>query len=117
LDFNVIVDIHYAFIRSIEKHRFDISGAGALATGLTAAADLPILRRQNHNLEASLRISFLDHSALRFFYRFEHSTISDFSQQGLAADGFLQSSGALFLAHIDRDFDAHVFGLTLQLWF
>ncbi len=113
----VEVDIHYSYIRSLEKNHFDISSAGALATGLTEAGDLPNLRRQDHNLYASLRISIHEHAALRFFYRFERSKISDFSQRGLDSGTLVQNSGALFLGHVDRDFAAHLFGLTLQLWF
>jgi hypothetical protein len=113
----VEVDLHYAFISSREEHHFDISGAGALATGLTEARDLPDLRRQDHNVGASLRISIVEHAALRFFYRFERSTISDFSQRGLASETLVQNSGALFLGHVDHDFTAHLFGMTLQARF
>ena len=47
----------------------------------------------------------------------EFSTIADFSQRGLSSPELLQRSGALFLGHVDRDFAAHLFGVTLQLWF
>ena len=69
----------------------------------------------NHQLQTSVRIAIVEHVALRFFHRFEHSTIRDFSQRALIPDEVLESSGALFLGHVDRDFDAHVFGMTLQL--
>jgi MtrB/PioB family decaheme-associated outer membrane protein len=111
----VILDVNYLFIHTEEEYDFDIAGPGALDTDLTEAQDLPDLRTQNHLLQASIRYSIVESASLRFFYRFERSTIRDFSQRDLVPEEVLLSTGALFLGHIDRDYDVHVFGLTLQI--
>lgn len=108
----VNVDLNYSFDSSKEEFDFNIAGLGALSPGLAVAKDLPDLRRQNHVLQTSLRVSMHENAALRFFYRFEDSTISDFSQQDLTP---ALIPGALFLGHVDRDYTVHVFGVTLQV--
>ena len=111
----VTAEVNYSFISTKEDYHFRIAGPGALADGLTAAGDLPDLRTRSHRLTASLRYSILENAFLRVFYRFERATIRDFSQSGLVPENILLDSGALFLGHIDRDFDAHVIGVTLGL--
>ena len=113
----VILDVNYLFIHTEEEYDFDIAGIGALGTELTEAQDLPDLRTRDHLLQASVRYSIIESASLRFYYRFERSTIRDFSQRGLVPEEVLLSSGALFLGHIDLDYDVHVFGLTLQIRF
>jgi hypothetical protein len=66
-------------------------------------------------LTTSVRFSIVENTFVRVFYRFERATIRDFSEQGLNPEGVLFDSGALFLGHIDRDFDAHVIGFTFGL--
>jgi hypothetical protein len=111
----VIVDLNYLFISTEEDYHFSIASPGALGTGLSRADDLPRLRTRNHRLTASLRFSIVENAFLRVFYRFERATIRDFSQRQLIPEDVLLDSGALFLGHIDRDFDAHVIGITLGL--
>jgi hypothetical protein len=111
----VVLDLNYVFIHTEEEYDFDIASSGALDGNLTEAEDLPDLRTRNHLLQTSIRISIVENASLRFFYRFERSTIRDFSQRDLVPDEVLLSSGALFLGHIDRSYDVHVFGLTLQI--
>ncbi|MBW2715428.1 MAG: MtrB/PioB family decaheme-associated outer membrane protein [Deltaproteobacteria bacterium] len=111
----VIVDLNYMFISTEEDYRFSIASPGALGTGLSQADDLPQLRTRSHHLTTSIRFSIVKSAFLRVFYRFERATIRDFSQQGLIPEDVLLDSGALFLGHIDRDFDAHVVGITLGL--
>jgi MtrB/PioB family decaheme-associated outer membrane protein len=111
----VLLDLHYVFLDSRGESDFDIASAGALGTSLSKARDLPDLRTVSHQLQTSVRVAISEHVALRFFHRFDHSTIRDFSQRGLVPGEVLESSGALFLGHVDRDFSAHVFGLSLQL--
>ena len=52
--------------------------------------------------------------AIEFFLNDIYSP-RDFSQRDLDPAPVLVSSGALFLGHIDRDFDAHILALTLQI--
>jgi len=110
-----IVDLNYLFISTEEDYRFSIASPGALGTGLSQADDLPRLRTRNHRLTASFRFSIVESAFLRVFYRFERATIRDFSEQGLIPESVLLDSGALFLGHIDRDFDVHIIGVTLGL--
>ncbi|MCH7644612.1 MAG: MtrB/PioB family decaheme-associated outer membrane protein [Myxococcales bacterium] len=112
----VIVDLNYSFISTQEDYHFSEAGPGAL-TGppLTQADDLPELRTRSHRLTTSVRFSIVENAFLRVFYRFERATIRDFSQQGLNPEAVLLDSGALFLGHIDRDFDVHVIGVTFGL--
>ncbi len=112
---HIVLDVNYLFVQTEEEYDFDIAGPGALGTGLTAAQDLPNLRTRNHLLQSSIRFSIIERASLRLFYRFERSTIRDFSQRNLVPEEVLLSSGALFLGHIDRNFDVHVIGLTLQI--
>jgi hypothetical protein len=109
------VDLNYSFISTEEDYHFSIAGPGALVTGLSKADDLPDLRTRSHHLTTSLRFSIVESAFLRVFYRFERATIRDFSQQRLIPEDVLLDSGALFLGHIDRDFDVHVIGITLGL--
>jgi hypothetical protein len=109
------VDLNYSFISTEEDYHFSIAGPGALGTGLSEADDLPDLRTRSHHLTTSLRFSIVESAFLRVFYRFERATIRDFSQQRLIPEDVLLDSGALFLGHIDRDFDVHVVGITLGL--
>jgi hypothetical protein len=111
----VIVDLNYLFISTEEGYHFSVASPGALGTGLSRADDLPRLRTRSHRLTASLRFSIVENAFLRVFYRFERATIRDFSQRQLIPEDVLLNSGALFLGHIDRDFDAHVIGITLGL--
>jgi len=110
-----IVDLNYLFISTEEEYHFSIASPGALGTGLSQADDLPRLRTRSHRLTTSFRFSIVESAFLRVFYRFEHATVRDFSQQGLIPENALFDSGALFLGHIDRDFDVHVIGVTLGL--
>jgi MtrB/PioB family decaheme-associated outer membrane protein len=110
-----IVDLNYLFISTEEDYDFSIASPGALGTDLSQADDLPRLRTRSHRLTASLRFSIVESAFLRVFYRFERATIRDFSQRQLIPEEVLLDSGALFLGHIDRDFDAHVIGVTLGL--
>jgi len=48
---------------------------------------------------------------VRIFHRYHHSRVRDFSQTGLAA----LEANRLFLGHIDRDFSAHVIGVSVQV--
>ncbi len=72
-------------------------------------------RTLRHRQTTSVRFSIVESAFLRVFYRFERATIRDFSQQGLNPEAVLLDSGALFLGHIDRDFDVHVIGVTFGL--
>ena len=71
------------------------------------------LRTLRHRQTTSVRFSIVESAFLRVFYRFARATIRDFSQQGLVPEDVLRDSGALFLGHIDRDFDVHVIGISL----
>jgi opacity protein-like surface antigen len=111
----VIVDLNYLFISTEEDYHFSIASPGALGTGLSQAGDLPRLRTRSHRLTTSFRFSIAKSAFLRVFYRFERATIRDFSELGLIPEDVLLDSGALFLGHIDRDFDVHIIGITLGL--
>jgi hypothetical protein len=112
----VIVDLNYSFISTQEDYHFSEAGPGALTDpSLFPADDLPELRTRSHRLTTSVRFSIVENAFLRVFYRFDRATIRDFSQQGLIPEDVLLDSGALFLGHIDRDFDVHVIGVTFGL--
>ena len=82
---------------------------------LERRAELATLRAFGFRRSALSRLVLVENAFLRVFYRFERATIRDFSQQQLIPEDVLLDSGALFLGHIDRDFDVHIIGITLGL--
>jgi len=111
----VTLELDYRLLLTEGEIDFDAAGPGALAGGLARSDDLPRLRTLDHTLESSLRWALVERAALRFFYRYDHSTIRDYSQRDLDPSRAFQQTGALFLGQVDRDFDVHSVGLTLQL--
>ncbi len=107
----------YTFNRVAEDLDYDFASDGALAGGVSeaeAGGSFPDLLTTDHLLQTSLRFEIREGIALRFFHRYQRSEIDVFRQTGLTPLGV---DGALFLGHVDRDYDAHVFGFTLQLRF
>jgi MtrB/PioB family decaheme-associated outer membrane protein len=106
----------YQVLLSRERIDYDYASAAALAPGSTAQAagtHFPNLRNADHIVEASARVALTQQVAVRALYRYMHSTIANFQQDGLAP----RIGHALYLAHRDGDFDAHVVGGTVQLRF
>jgi hypothetical protein len=113
----VSVEADYAFILATQELHYDYASDGALAPGVTSAEagnDFPDLRTEDHVLQTSLRLELTDEVALRAFHRYARSAIDDFQQSGLQT-GVI--AGSYYLGHVDRDYDAHVVGATLQLRF
>ena len=109
------VDLHRVSTRG--RRDFAIGGPAALTVGLVEAQALPDLRTRDLRLGASARIELAELLAVRLLYRYERGVIADFHQQGLDRGPVLTGSGALFLGHVDRDYAAHLFALTLQARF
>jgi hypothetical protein len=64
-------------------------------------------------LAAELRLAA--NWSARLFYRFEHSNLGDPQQEGLVPR--VPGRQVLYLAHIDEDFNAQVFGGSVKLTF
>ena len=106
----------YQVLLSREEIDYDYASAAALAPGTTAqdaGSHFPSLRNADQIVEASARIALTQQVAVRALYRYMHSAIANFQQDGLAP----RIGHALYLAHRDGDFDAHVVGGTVQLRF
>lgn len=113
----VTLESSYAFILTRSRLDYDYASDGALAVGVTSAeagSRFPTLDTEDHVLTTSLRIEVVDHVALRVFHLYQRERIDDFQQAGLES-GVI--GGAYFLGHVDRDYDAHVVGATVQLRF
>jgi hypothetical protein len=113
----VTLETSYAFILTRSRLDYDYVSDGALSFGVTAASAgsrFPTLTTEDHVLVTSLRVELLRHLALRAFHLYERSRIEDFQQRGLQA-GVL--GGAYYLGHVDRAYDAHAVGATVQLRF
>lgn len=113
----VSVETNYSFILSRQKLDYDYRSNGAVPPGISGAEagnDFPDLRTEDHLLQTSVRLELTENVALRAFHRYERSTIDDFQQTGLGPG---VSAGAYYLGHVDRDYEAHVVGATLQLSF
>jgi hypothetical protein len=113
----VTLETSYAFVGTRSRLDYDYASAGALSLGVTSAvagSRLPTLATENHVLSTSLRIELVEHLALRVFHVYQRARIDDFQQAGLEA-GVI--GGAYYLGHVDRDYDAHVLGATVQLRF
>jgi hypothetical protein len=107
----------YSFLLTRQRLDYDFASAGALAPGVTAAqagSRFPELRTVDHVLQSSVRLELSPRVALRIFHLFQRERLDDFQQQGLEA-GLV--GGALFLGHVDGDYQAHVVGATAQLRF
>ena len=86
-------------------------------------SDFPDLKTTHHILENSIRFEATEHLALRFFHIYQRGEIDDFQQTGLDDPNLVNSqthtasrgAGTLYLGHVDRDYEAHVFGATVQL--
>ncbi len=106
----------YQLLLSRERLSYDFAGIGALAPGTTAAeagSRFPTLRNTDHVVDASARITLTEWLAARVLYRFQYSRIDNFHQTGLVP----RIGHALYLAHVDGDFAAHVLGGSLQFRF
>ena len=106
----------YQVMLSRERISYDYATAAALAPGVTAqdaGSAFPDLRNADHIVEASARVPITEQLAARVLYRYIHSTVANFSEDGLVP----RIGHALYLGHRDGDFDAHVLGGTVQLRF
>jgi len=123
-----ILETGYRFVRTIQKSDYDYTRIQALAVPSTATpaevgSDFPDLKTENQILETSIRFEATEHLALRIFHIYQHVEVDDFQQSGLDDPALVNSqqstsargAGTLFLGHVDRDYEAHVFGATVQL--
>lgn len=106
----------YQVLLSRERIDYDYASAAAFAPGVTAqdaGSRFPSLRNADHIVEASARLALTQQLAVRLLYRYFDSTIANFQQDGLVP----RIGHALYLAHRDGDYTAHVIGGTAQLRF
>ncbi len=108
--------VDFRLHHSVESVRYDFASAGALAsvTPEQAGDRFPELRYRDYVLEHTLRVALMEDAALRLFHRYQNSSVRDFAQRGLAPDF---AGRAVVLGHVDDDYEAHVFGVTLQVRF
>ena len=107
----------YAFLDSREGVDYDFASAAALGTAVTpdqAGSHFPPLRYRDQLVATSLIVALDQHVELRLFYRFEHSSVQDFAQRHLEP---LSDPSALFIGHVDGDFSASLYGVSLRLAF
>ena len=106
--------LDYYFQRSHETVDTDfVETGGALTPGVdpaTARSRFPSLRQRDHVLEAAATYDWSEAIGSRVFYRYQHSTIEDFHQDGLEP----VINHNLFLGHVDDDYEVHVMGLTAR---
>ena len=103
-------DFHYSFQHSNEQRDYWFDTVGALSPGLTAdeaGNNFPDLKNTDHILGASLLYELNEMWAVRFFYRYQYSTIDHVQRQGLEPR----------LGHVPDDFSASIFGSTLRFRF
>jgi MtrB/PioB family decaheme-associated outer membrane protein len=106
----------YSWLRSRDELDYDYASDGALA-GSTTAADagdgLPELRTRDQVLRLGAELDLSERWSARLFYRLEHSRLEDPQQQGLQP----LIRRILYLAHVEDDFNAQVFGGSVSLTF
>ncbi len=113
------LEVSYALLRSNEQLDLAYASPTALAFDPLAAGisedeisdHLPELKNTDHVFEASLRYTWNERWAYRAFYRYQYSTIDDFTQQALTG----RHGHFLSLGHTDGDFSASLFGLSLRV--
>jgi len=113
----VTLQTDYAFITSREGVDYEYASADAIGTGVSpaqAGSHFPPLRFTDHVLTTSVIVTLTEHVALRVFYRYENSSVQDFAQRHLEP---LSAPGALFFGHVDGDFAASLYGISLRLAF
>ncbi len=106
--------LQYQLLVAEERLSYGFASASALAPGTTAAdagARFPTLRNTDHILDTSARFQVTDWVALRFAYRYWHSTIANFHQAGLVP----RIGHAIYLGHVDGDFAAHWLGGSVEI--
>ena len=110
-------DFHYSFQHSNEQRDYWYDPAGAaLTTGVTpseAGNKFPDLKNTDHILGTSLLYELNDMWAVRFFYRYQYSSIDNVQRQGLEP----RINHVLTLGHVPDDFSASVFGSTIRFRF
>jgi hypothetical protein len=107
----------YAFLSSREEIDYEFASPDALGTGVPPAAagsHFAPQRYTDHVLTTSVIVTLTEHLSLRVFHRYENSSVQDFAQRHLEP---LSDPSALFLGHVDRDFAASLYGISLRLSF
>lgn len=109
------LSLEYRFQTTNESTRagFDRTG-GALTSTVdpaTATTSLPVVRLHDHVLEAEATWSVAERLETSLFYRLHVSEFDDAQQRGIAP----RVNQILFLAHRDRDFVAHLIGVTATM--
>jgi hypothetical protein len=102
----------YVFQLSSERFDYSFASAAALPTGLTAGqagSRLPDLQRREHTLETRLRWRARERWTVELYHRLDRSRVDDFQQKGL----FVVDGNRLFVGHVDRDYKASVYGVSL----
>jgi MtrB/PioB family decaheme-associated outer membrane protein len=106
----------YTWLRSREELDYAYASAAALAGNTTpqqAGDDLPRLITSDQVLRLAAELRLSERWSGRLFWRFEHSRLEDPQQRGLVP----LIRRALYLAHVDDDFEATVAGVALSLRF
>jgi len=107
----------YTFLSSREEIDYEFASPDALGTGVPPAAagsHFAPQRYTDHVLTTSVILTLTEHLSLRIFHRYENSSVQDFAQRHLEP---LSDPSALFLGHVDRDFTASLYGISLRLSF
>lgn len=113
----VTLQSDWVLLWSRERIDFDFASPGALVAGVTAAqagSSFPTLRYTEFRLDNQVRIELREGLSLHLYHRYQHSDVRDFYQRGLEP---LTTGRSVFLAHVDRDYRVHVFGLSGELEF
>ena len=102
------LDISYSFLRANEQFDLRFASDAVLVPGLTSddvAPNLPEQKNTDHIFESSLSYRWNGQWATRLFYRYQYSTIDDFTQLALTP----RIGHFLSLGRTDDDFSASVF--------
>ena len=111
------LEADYAFIDSRDGVDYEFASPDAIGTGVNpaqAGSHFPPLRYRDQMVATSLVVALAEHVELRVFYRFEDSSVQDFAQRHLEP---LSDPRALFVGHVDGDFSASLYGVSLRLAF
>jgi MtrB/PioB family decaheme-associated outer membrane protein len=106
----------YSWLRSRDELDYAFASDAALALNTTSAlagSGLPDLRTRDQVLRLAAELELSERWSARVFYRLEHSQLEDPQQRGLAP----RVRRALYLSHVDDDFNAQIVGGSLTLRF
>ncbi|HKA15165.1 MAG TPA: MtrB/PioB family outer membrane beta-barrel protein [Myxococcota bacterium] len=105
----------YYYVETRERESLAFASLVALGNpvfgGPLPGDRLPTLLNRDHVVETSLRFEVAKWLGLKLFHRYERSTIQDYHQAGLAT----LIDRRVYFGHQDRDYQANLFGILVQL--